>query len=186
MPRRWTPREDAALTSGWGVRHITDIARSLQRSESGCAQRALALGLHGGRSGLVRLRTLEKTTGYGVSRLRDAVEVLGLQLRPLPRIHPNQSGKKPHMGLDEAGLKRVLDLLAKHPDGVPLRRRGRLKGTQGVWGEAQKPERCTRCRRNDRPHHSRGRCKPCTRRDARASTGQDPSDRRRCPRTAPR
>jgi len=159
--RHWTETEDKKLFIEWSNLSVFAIAKKLQRTPWGIAQRARALKLgpfsHGNG---ISMREFERYSGFSSMKIKAAVKALGLQL---PRIIPSDPAHK-------SPLRRFMidedhqDALLKHMLDNPLyfmNEPGAGKTTKGVWGIGRKAPRCKICKRNDIPHFAKDKCKRC-------------------------
>jgi hypothetical protein len=164
MPsQRWTTPEDDTLAHHWWQQSPSWIAREVtrrfayRRTTRAVVERARKLKLPPPGQTTKTLSQLAETTGYSRSRLRTAMERLGIRPRRVGR-------KRGWYGVTRAQEQRIVAYLSDIPDGRRLRR-----AVVGQWGGIgnrghKKPAACIDCGTTERPHFCRGRCRHCDRR----------------------
>lgn len=157
------------LTWAWGSASVGTIARRLGRTPRAIVDRAKRLRLPAPRSGSESITALANRTGYSRSRIRGAMERLGIGARRqvttthLEHAGKRQRGRGRRTALTEGEVRQILDFLAAYPDGKRI-----LRAVQGQWGSPNhrggfKPDACIDCERNDVPYWAGGRCRRCDR-----------------------
>lgn len=159
----WSPQEDKQLEAMWAVYSVQTIARKLNRTPNGVEQRGRkALGLTGGRHGLLTLPELERLSGYGRVTIKVALEQLSIPLLCIPRT---DARRKKHSfrvkGIDPHFYDKLIKYLQGRELGRITPRPGLRKGPAGMWGVAERGACCTCCKTADRPHYAKGLCERC-------------------------
>lgn len=164
MPGRpWTQAERDLLEWEWTRHDVAELARKLDRTPAAVREQARRLKLGSVKRGKLSMAEVERLTGYDRGRIMTAARRAGIHLPRCPRTRNTRTKgyKRRHYAIPWETMDRIVEELAKHPDG------GRLWRTHaGEWGGhfrdgTTKPPACLDCGHADKPHHSRGRCRPC-------------------------
>ena len=167
--RRWSKAEDAKLIELWGYRSTQDISQTLGRTPDAVELRGRALGLGGGRHGLVTIRQLIMRSGYSRETVMLALKVLKVQVLPIPRVSARKAETRTqHRGIWASKVSLVMRYLTSRQVGAITPRPGLKLGPAGVWGIVGRPACCDGCGGADRPHYAKGMCERCYTRALRA------------------
>ena len=159
--RVWTDEEDHKLMFFWGATPLPTIATKLNRTAWAVAQRARALKLGPfSRGDGLSMRAFCEHSGFSDMKVWAAVEALGLLLRRMPTSDPEHRSPRRAYLISEEQQEKLLEHMLEHE--VYFKNKpGSGKTEKGVWGVGKKPEACLDCRRTDKPHFARGKCKYC-------------------------
>lgn len=158
--QKWTLEERRYLKYHWGEIPIQDIAAKLNRTTIAVGLQAKFLKLGSPNKGTLSLAEVCRRSGYDVTRVRGAMRILRIR----PRYRFADDGRKDRQpvkyrkyAFDSLDADRIVDFLAKFPDGKKIH----FNGTQGAWGEKNKPACCRACQLTSRPHAAKGYCFIC-------------------------
>lgn len=149
--RAWTERDDKELWWLWGSFAPDVVARRTGRTLAACKQRARVLGIGSSGRGATTLAELARNTGYDESRLKGAIEYLGLRTRKNDSSSRSARGK--HHAISSDQVEEILEMLSRIPDGVRL--------VDSRWGRGNRPQSCRGCQQTERPHKAKGLCGRC-------------------------
>ena len=158
----WSDEDIATLRFWWGELSPREIAKKLYRKVVAIELKARELGLGSPNQDGTTVRGLSQETGYSEHRIRSAAKMLGITIK---RCFPNagrgaprwKSTKWKRTKLNEDERDRILDFLAKYPDGQYIK----AAPDPSKWGVAGRPPACLRCKEVGRTHYSQGYCRRC-------------------------
>jgi hypothetical protein len=162
--RFWTEAEDNAVLVLFAdgavpAYLVRSLAQKLDRTYLAVKLRALKLGCDGiDQFPYVSVQSLARETGYSPSRIKIAIERLGIALRAYGG--KRKDGTPRVLSIPKTRIPDILAECQKAPDG------GLLNASKhGEWGKRGKfrmnPEACLDCGRNDKAHYSKGFCHAC-------------------------
>lgn len=159
--RIWTREEVHKLIYEWGLKDLEALGTMLGRTAQAIAERARKLKLGPPARSSKTMNQVARESGYSLSRLWNAVELLRLDIRRRRRMDPRQPRRTHHFDVSVDQEVAILNFLRKQPDGLRLFGTTKGKTRNGVWGIGKKPPACLRCRTKKRPHCARGLCDNC-------------------------
>lgn len=143
----------------WGERTINAIARATGRAPGAVTARAYVLELDTpNRSvGALTLRGLSNASGFSCRKIRNAAEVLGINLKRGKKantaartIYKRQSSKNYAIAEDQCGaIIAYLEAPVTEAPALPM------------WGTASRPPACVDCGTVVRAHIAHGQCGAC-------------------------
>jgi hypothetical protein len=158
--RRWTCEELDRVSFLWGVVDVQEIAKRLNRTVAGVAEKVDRLGLGSPGRGYETLKQFSERTGFAEDTIRCAAKKAGIVIPRRARGRNStarRSAKGRHYAIDDDLAERLLAVL----DPV----RGARPVNEGAWGTKGRrfviPPACLGCGRTDRKHYARGYDRAC-------------------------
>jgi hypothetical protein len=176
--RLWTRGETNRLIIHWGTKDLVALAQMLGRTPQAITERAKKLHLGTQNRGTKTMQQIRRESGYELSRLWAAVDILGLVIHRGLRMDPRQTKATHRFAVSEEQEAAILQFLGTQLDG---RRLFSYRGTRtqnGVWGVGLKPPACLSCGTSARPHCARGCCANCYARQRKRAKRETREDRR--------
>jgi len=159
--KAWSDVEVDKLSFWWGVFSIQTIAKRLGRTPAGVSEKARKTKLGAFAQDTISMREFVRLSGYEDSRILASAEAIGIKLQRIGVGNPKRPKAKRAYAITEEQQEKLLAHFAEHPNTFYPNKPGSGKTTQGVWGIGRKPPQCLDCKRNDRPHYSKGLCDGC-------------------------
>jgi hypothetical protein len=160
---RWTAADNQTLAQLWGRKSIDAIAKELGRSVCAIQARAIRLRLGPASRGLMTMKEFMEQTGYCRRRVLNAAVRLNIRFRRLFRTSARKRKKNTprRIIISTEQQVRLLEFLAKVPDGEKLFSGKGTMSPAAEWGTGRKPPACLGCQSTNKPHCARGRCASC-------------------------
>lgn len=163
--RYWTPEEVKQLRFMWTYKNLRELSKEFHRTEQAIYYKAKVLRLGSVDKGAYSMKELIRETGYESSTISNAAEQCGIVIhRTYQTFHKTKNGKRPknaRFRFSEDQKEKILEFLAKWPNGRRLYGTSKQKTMNGVWGQGNKPEVCLHCKTTKYSHSAKGYCRYC-------------------------